>query len=188
MKKKFENVYQFKITLDDIKPKIWRRIQVPETYTFEELHRVIQKAMGWFDYHLHEYEIKEPESLTKVQIGIPDEMSEEVLEENKEKIKDYFTKENPNAEYTYDFGDSWEHTIKLEKVLPRDEKVKYSICIAGERACPPEDCGGVWGYIDLLEIIRNKDDERHDEMMEWLGEEFDPEYFKPEELIFTDSK
>ena len=190
MKGKFDRVYQFKITLKEIKPAIWRRIQVPETYTFWDLHVAIQDAMGWEDYHLHEFEILDPSSGLEVRIGIPDEESKyfgmEVLPGWKQKIADYFSMENRTANYIYDFGDNWEHKIQLERILPRDKNVEYPICLAGRRACPPEDCGGVWGYEGFLEAIKNPKHPEHEEMLEWIGGEFDPEHFDPEEVIFED--
>ena len=189
MKKKFNQVYQFKITLEDSKPPIWRRIQVPETYTFWDLHVAIQDAMGWSDYHLHEFEMVNPSTGLKANIGIPvpDELyGREVLLEWKQKIADYFSMENQSADYVYDFGDSWEHKIQLEKILLREKDINYPICIKGKRACPPEDCGGIWGYAELLEIIRNPEHEEYEEMLEWLGGEFDSEHFDVEEVGFDD--
>jgi len=90
------------------------------------------------------------------------------------------------AKYTYDFGDNWEHIIKLEKVLPRDKNINYPVCIGGKRASPPEDCGGVWGYEDFLKIINNPDHEEYEETIEWAGGEFDPEYFDVKEIKFDD--
>lgn len=189
MKKKFDSVYQFKITLKETKPPAWRRIQVPETYTFWDLHIAIQDAMGWSDYHLHSFEIVNPSTEMKVEIGIPDEeyaWEKEVLADWKQKIKDYFSMENKVADYTYDFGDNWRHLIKLEKIIPRDKNALYPRCIAGKRACPPEDCGGIRSYQRLLEIIRDKNHEEHERMMEWLGGEFDSEYFDLTEVDFDD--
>jgi len=187
MKKKFNLVYQFKITLKGIKPPIWRRIQIPETYTFWALHVAIQDAMGWGDYHLHEFEVVYPSTGLKVNIGIPDEeFGREILPGWKHKITDYFSMENQSANYVYDFGDNWEHKIQLEKILPRDENIQYPVCTAGKRACPPEDCGGVWGYEEFLEAIRDPQHEQHEEMLEWIGGKFDPEHFYPEEVIFED--
>jgi hypothetical protein len=190
MKKKFTQVYQFKITLKGVKPPIWRRIQVPGTYTFWDLHVAIQDAMGWDDYHLHEFRMRHPLTGEKVCIGIPDEEAEffgqEIIPEEKLKIVEWFSMKNRVAEYIYDFGDGWEHKIQLEKILPRDKSIKYPICIAGKRACPPEDCGGIWGYEEFLEAIRNPEHEEHEEMLEWCGGEFDPEHFDPTEVIFSD--
>lgn len=189
MKEKYDRVYQFKIALKHIRPPIWRRIQVPENYSFWDLHVAIQDAMGWLDYHLHEFEMVNPSTGIKVAIGIPDEefaRDREVLSDHKQKIADYFSLENPSASYVYDFGDNWEHTVKLEKILPRDKDIDYPVCIAGKRACPPEDCGGVWGYKDFLEIISDPDHEEHKEMIEWAGGEFDPEHFDVKEVSFDD--
>ena len=144
MKKKFIHVYQFKITLKDIKPPIWRRIQVPETYTFWDFHVAIQDAMGWLDAHLHVFIIVNPTTGFKVNIGIPeDEFDKEFLPGWGQKIAHYFSMENQTADYIYDFGDTWRHKIRLEKILPRDKNIDYPICIGGKRAGPPEDCGGL---------------------------------------------
>ncbi len=189
MKKGFSRVYQFKITLKDIKPLVWRRIQVPETYTFWDLHVAIQDAMGWQDYHLHLFEVVDPATRTKVEIGIPSKSpvwDEGILPGWKHRIADYFSVENSVANYVYDFGDDWEHIVKLEKILPRDEHGFYPICIAGKRACPPEDCGGVPGYEELLEILKNPGHNEYRETLQWLGGEFDPEHFNLEEVIFSD--
>ena len=189
MKKKYNQVFQFKITLKGIKPPIWRRIQVPETYTFWDLHVAIQDAMGWDDYHLHEFELVNPLTGLKQSIGSPDkEFDREVFSELKQKLVDFFSMENRSAVYTYDFGDNWEHKIQLEKILPREEGVTYPICIKGKRACPPEDCGGIWGYAELLEILGNPNHEEFEEMLEWLGGEVDPEHFDVEEISFGDPK
>lgn len=183
MKKEFDQVYQFKITLDGIRPPIWRRIQVPETYSFWDLHVAIQDVMGWLDYHLHEFGIVNPGTGMRAEIGIPDgEIG--ILAGWKHKIADYFTVENKSAFYQYDFGDSWEHKILLEKILPREKGVKYPICIKGKRACPPEDCGGIWGYVELLEILGDPDHEEHESMKEWVGGELNPERFDPKQVHF----
>jgi len=187
MKKKFNQVYQFKITLKGAKPPIWRRMQVAETYTFWDLHVAIQDAMGWLDCHLHEFGMVNPSTDFEMNIGSPDEDSgREVLPGWKQKIADYFSAENPSADYVYDFGDSWEHQIQLEKILPREKNINYPICIKGKRACPPEDCGGIWGYEDFLEIITDPNHEEYEEMLEWVGGEFDPEHFDVKEVRFDD--
>ncbi len=191
MRKKFNQVYQFKISLNEIKPEIWRRIHVPETYTFWDLHVAIQDAMGWLDYHLHEFEILSPSTGNKVFIGIPDEEFDEdreVLPGWAYKMADYFSLENAVADYRYDFGDFWEHKIKLEKILPREKSIPYPRCVAGKRACPPEDCGGVPGYEDFLQIIMDPQHEDYQQMLEWAGENLDPERFDPSKVRFDDPK
>ena len=194
MKKKFNRVYEFKISLVGIRPQIWRAIQIPETYSFWDLHVAIQDAMGWEDEHLHKFEVTEPLAGFKVNIGIPSHMlgfqdseyDENLLPEYEEKIADYFSMENRSAVYIYDFGDTWVHKILFRKILQRKEGVEYPVCVGGRRACPPEDCGGVWGYYEMLEIIKNPGDERYEEMMKWLGGKFDPEYFNIKEVKFDD--
>jgi hypothetical protein len=187
MKKNFDKVYQFKITLRDSSPPIWRRIQVPETYTFWDLHVAIQDAFGWSDYHLHEFEILHPTSKRKVRIGFPDDdFDRDILINWKEKISDYFTLENKKSNYTYDFGDDWVHTIVFEKILPHEENINYPKCTQGKRACPPEDCGGISGYEEFLEAIKDPKHEQHKEMMEWIGKDFDSEHFDPDEIEFDD--
>ena len=189
MKKKFDNVYQFKITLKGSKPPIWRKIQVPENYTFWDLHVAIQDAMGWSDYHLHVFEMFDPSTGLMLNIGIPDkEGDSDDLPGWKYKIADYFSIENQSALYTYDFGDDWEHKIELEKILPRDKNIKYPLCIAGKQACPPEDCGGVWEYEEFLEAIKNPKHKEHKEMLEWIGGDSDPEYFDIKEVEFDNPK
>jgi len=189
MVKKFNNVYQFKITLKDTKPPIWRRIQVPETFTFWDLHFTIQDAMGWFNFHLHDFNIKDPITNESILIGKPQEdiffKTKKELPGWEEKIADRFYKENISAIYTYDFGDNWEHDIELEKILSKKEDIKYPICLAGKLACPPESCGGIPGYYHLLEIMNDKCHEDYESMIDWLGGEFDPEEFNPDDVRFS---
>lgn len=187
MKTKFERVYQFKIALEGISPPIWRRIQVPETYTFWDLHVAIQDAMGWLDYHLHEFAIPVHSTGAKVRIGIPDEeFARSILPGWGEKITRYFLKENDKVDYRYDFGDGWSHKVELEKILPRGKDISYPRCINGKRACPPEDCGGISGYEELLSVMKDKPHGRYEEMVEWLGKEFDPERFDTNDVAFDD--
>jgi hypothetical protein len=186
LKNEYQHVYQFKVTLEESSPPIWRRIQVPESYTFEKLHAAIQDSMGWDDYHLHEFQVVKPSTGKKVSIGVPEPDHElRILDEARQKICNYFTVENSSATYRYDFGDQWEHIVELEKILPRQEG-PYPRCTGGERACPPEDCGGVWGYMRLLEILKTPDHEEYEDMVEWAGEDLDPEHFDVSEVFFRD--
>ncbi len=190
-KSKYINIYQFKISLKRIKPSIWRRIQVPGNYNFWGLHLAIQDSMGWWDSHLHSFIVKNASTGEKEEIGIPsDDFFDEIpmLPGWKEKISKWLNEGNKKAEYIYDFGDNWHHAITLEKILPRDDKIKYPRCIAGKRACPPEDCGGVGGYYNLLEIISNPTHEEYEEMMEWLGGEYNPEAFDSTKVKFDTAK
>jgi len=185
-KKNFKNVYQFKITLKDVKPPIWRRILVPENYSFFDLHCAIQNAMGWTDSHLHKFKTISPRREEVKYIRLPDEDAEEPFSrENEEKISEWFSLEkNSKMNYDYDFGDSWEHFVELEKIIPVEGNIKYPVCLDGGRACPPEDCGGVPGYEDFLEIMKNPKHPEYKEMREWLGGNFYPEEFKAEEVEF----
>lgn len=187
MKKKFEKVYQFKISLKGAEPPIWRRIQVPGTYTFWDLHVAIQNAMGWMNYHLHEFDIKDPISGENVKIGLPNEdYPEDFIPDWELNISDFFSEKNPVAYYIYDFGDGWIHIIVLEAILERVEGINYPGCIDGKRACPPEDCGGIGGYAEFLKAIQNPKHKRHKEMMEWIGRKFAPEHFDVKEVKFED--
>lgn len=190
MPKKPPMIYQFKITLDGVKPPIWRRIQVPESYTFYDLHIAIQDAMGWLDSHLHEFEVINPKHGCSELIGMPDDewRDDRVISEWKAPIKRYFTLVNTRAIYTYDFGDGWQHKVVLEKILPAVPMVEYPICVVGRRACPPEDCGGPYGYENLLQIIADPTHEEHEGMMEWIGREFHPEIFFVSDVRFSDPK
>ncbi len=184
--KKFKNVYQFKITLKDTKPPIWRRIQVPETYRFLDLHVAIQDAMGWTDSHLYQFDILNPLQNVMVEIGLPE--GNNYLKSKQEKIADYFSETNNKAEYCYDFGDNWLHKLQLEKILPADPELDYPVCLAGKLACPLEDCGGVWGYYNMLEALEDPKHPDHEDILDWVGEDFDPKDFDPEEVIFDDPK
>jgi hypothetical protein len=187
MKKKFRQVYQFRITLKDITPPVWRKIQVPETYTFWDLHVAIQDVMQWSDCHLHQFKITDPGIGAKIDIGIPDEEDDhyEILPGWKQKISDYFFADYKTADYIYDFGNNWRHLILLEKILPREKDIVYPVCIDGKRACPPEDCGGVGGYEKFLEIIMDPGHESYQEMLAWAGD-FEPEYFDKDNVVFDD--
>jgi hypothetical protein len=188
-------IYQFKITLKNIKPPVWRRIQVPENYSLWDLHVAIQDAMGWMDYHLHEFKFPLPVNDmyramrmntsmayvrgTRIGIKCDDWGDEEILDDRKEKMKKWFTIKSPKASYTYDFGDNWEHWIVLEKILPKEEYTEYPLCIKGKRQCPPEDCGGVWGFEDIC-------NRRHHAQLQY-EKIYDPtEEFEAEGVVFDD--
>jgi hypothetical protein len=165
-------IYQLKITLNHSKPPIWRRVEVPDTITLAQLHQIIQAAMGWYDSHLHQF------AVGRVYYGVPDpEDFEEVRDERRVKLNQILTAPKQKLVYEYDFGDSWEHVVLLEKVVPPEPSIHYPRVTAGKRACPPEDVGGVWGYESFLEAIRDPKNPEHEEMLEWAGGEFDPELF-----------
>jgi hypothetical protein len=174
-----DTVYQFQITLLGAKLPIWRRIQV-QGGTLDKLHECIQTAMGWTNSHLHHF--KHGEQL----YGDPELLEEtfeelEYMDSTTTEISDLLpsTGKQIRFRYEYDFGDSWEHEVLFEGVVKAESKVKYPLCLEGERACPPEDCGGVWGFADFVEALQNPDHERYAELLEWVGGRFDPEKFDP---------
>lgn len=145
--------------------------------------------MGWQDYHLHSFDVCVPGTQERMTIGIPDEdfPTEAPTTPGWEvPISDYFTEVGIGAEYLYDFGDSWEHTVTLEKLRPREKGKPYPRCVGGARRCPPEDCGGGWGYQELLEAIRDPAHEEHESMLQWVGSGFDPEAFDASKVRFDD--
>ncbi len=163
-----QSIYQFNITLINTLPEIWRTIQVPDNYNFWDLHVAIQDAMGWLDYHLHEFDFMKGKEL--IRIGMPNEESTDasILLGWEVSIKTYFEKAGTTARYSYDFGDGWEHLIELEAILPANTAIHYPVCIAGERACPPEDCGGVPGFEDMLATLQYGKASEKKELNEWL--------------------
>jgi len=182
------SVMQFKITLNDIRPAIWRRIQVPASGSILDLQMAIMDAMGWSGYHLYGLYFYDRTTNERTSImpkkRMLDEFWDDNLDSKEEKIVDWYNRLGRQAVFTYDFGDSWDHTVVLEKILPIDSSIEYPVCLAGARACPPEDCGSAQGYDDLLEIIKNPKHKEYKETMEWLGGEYDPEHFDVEEVEF----
>ncbi|WP_394751917.1 plasmid pRiA4b ORF-3 family protein [Crenothrix sp.] len=172
------NIYQLKITLNDSKPPIWRRVLVASNINLSVFHKVIQIVMGWTDSHLHQF------VAGQVFYAPPydDDFGMECKDESKYKLSQLLKKEKDKIIYEYDFGDSWRHKIELEKILPYDAKTVFPSCIKGKLACPPEDCGGVWGYADLLETLTETDNPDREELLHWLGEKFEPDYFNITEI------
>ncbi|MGB3203084.1 MAG: plasmid pRiA4b ORF-3 family protein [Nodosilinea sp.] len=169
-------IYQLKITLKGARPPIWRRVQVPSDITLAKLHKIIQLAMGWYNCHLHEFEVQGQT------YGQPmPEYDFDVLNEQRMRLNQFVTGEKFKFAYLYDMGDGWDHDVLVEKILAPDPDTRYPVCIKGKRACPPEDCGGVWGYAELLEVLRDPNHSEHDEMLEWVGGHFDSEAFDLEE-------
>ncbi|MCX7424562.1 MAG: SEC-C metal-binding domain-containing protein [Planctomycetia bacterium] len=169
-------IYQLKITLDNSDPPIWRRVQI-EDCDLTTLHQVIQSAMGWDDDHMHEFEIGK-----KKYVGNP--MKETCDEDTGDttRLSEITQRKVKKIKYWYDFGDDWFHTIQIEKPFPAKPGVHYPRCSEGERACPPEDCGGIWGYYRLLDALSDPDHPEHEEMKEWHEDDIDPEAFDVEEV------
>jgi len=186
-------IFQFKISLQDISPTIWRRIQAPAKYSFWDMHVAIQDSMGWFDCHLHAFRLKKRHGRKMIEIGIPMEDFDEgtVLEGWDENISDYFLEPGMTASYDYDFGDSWRHDIVFEGILLKEKDIKYPCCTDGQRACPSEDCGGPPGYDRLLKIIADPHNDEYESTTEWLSEwygKYDPEVFDGKNIKFDDPK
>lgn len=174
-------LYQFKIQLQDISdPPVWRRVTVPAQFNFMQLHEVIQYVFGWEDYHLYQFSSKGYGS----DDTIVHPHDEDGIKADEVKLTEVFSKKGQKFIYIYDFGDDWIHTITLEDVI--DEKKLKATCLDGKGACPPEDCGGPFGYERLKEIVKNSDDPEYDEIREWLmldeDEEWDSEAFTKEEM------
>jgi hypothetical protein len=166
------SLLQLKIELADLKPAIWRRVVVPQNITLAKLHQVIQATMEWTDSHLHEFEI------AGCRFGIPDpefDFGEPIVSEKRATLGTAL-EGRKTFRYVYDFGDAWEHKIKVEKMLPADS-CPVPLCIGGDHACPPEDVGGAWGYVDFLEAIDDPTHPEHENMLEWCGGEFNPKVF-----------
>jgi hypothetical protein len=171
-------VYQLRLSLDGVAPEVWRRVLVPGGYTLDRVHRVFQHAMGWWDYHLHSFEIH------GVQYGEPDPLDDLRLVDELDTRLDAVVRPGDRFRYTYDYGDWWEHNVDVEATWPADPDERYPVCMEGERACPPEDVGGVYGYRRLVRALRDPDHPDHDEMRAWLGRGLNAEYFVPE-LVTT---
>jgi len=189
MKKKGTGVHQFKITLLDVKPAVWRRIQTPSDYSFWDLHVAIQDAMGWKDMHLHEFQILDPKERKLESIGIPDDDDfgpAEVVPGWERSVANYFSGDNPAATYVYDFGDDWNHEVIFEDAVPALARGASPVCLDGSGACPPEDCGGPNGYAEFLRAIKKPGSPRGGELLEWVGGSFDPRCFDAKEVAFDD--
>jgi len=151
-------------------------VLVPSDFTLYELHKVIQAVMPWAGYHLYQF------TIASVDYGDPSpEDMYPMKAARRYRLNQLVPRELAKFLYTYDFGDNWEHEILVEKVLPPEPGARYPLCIAGKRACPPDDCGGPWGYAELLEALADPEHEEHEEMLEWVGGELDPEAFDLEE-------
>jgi hypothetical protein len=165
-------VLQLKIKLlGSQKPPIWRQVQIPADIDFQQLHAIIQGAMGWTNSHLHAFTDRQQ----SFSIGMPDDFDmDDTLDGRKVKIRDYLSAKGDALIYEYDFGDGWEHTVEVQKVLEAEPDETYPKLLKGKGACPPEDCGGIWGYYHLVEAINNPKHEDHEDMVGWTGmEEWD---------------
>jgi hypothetical protein len=169
-------IFQLKVSLADVTPPVWRRVLVPGGYTLDRLHRVFQYVMGWQDCHLHSFDID------GVQYGEPDLEGEHTLRDELDRRLDSVLTKGIRFRYTYDFGDWWEHEVAVEDVFGADPDERYPVCVAGERACPPEDVGGAFGYQGFLAALADPAHPEHERMRSWIGRDFDPEAFFPDRV------
>jgi hypothetical protein len=173
-------IYQLKVTLLGTKPPIWRRLLTPSDLTLAQLHDVLQIAMGWQNSHLHEFHARGR------RIGVPDPDCAEVEmgmeDERKVRLSSVLGVARAKITYTYDFGDGWEHSVVMEKCLSADPGTVYPVCTDGKFACPPEDCGGLGGYYDVLAALAHPDDKKHKDMLEWIDESYDPLAFSVDDV------
>ena len=167
--------YQLKITLEESRPPVWRRVVVPANITLNQLHRVFQTAMGWENYHLHEFKIGEvlysDDPAEAAEMGVTAESDSD------HRLGDVVTKLTMKFSYIYDFGDDWRHTVELEKIIPPAETSGTAVCIGGEMCCPREDSGGIRGYYEKLKIVADHKHPEHADIAGWMGRKFDPVRF-----------
>lgn len=172
-------LYQLRVVLDRSQPEIWRRLQVPGNANLGWLHAVLQVAMGWTNSHLHQFKIgkafySDPRHHFAEYEGDP-----EILDEQKARLQQLVPHEQDTFGYEYDFGDSWDHVITVEKLLPPPPvRATFAVCLDGARACPPEDCGGIYGYAELLKALKDRKHPEHRTLKAWLGRPFDAEAFE----------
>lgn len=181
-------VLQFLIILTETDPPVWRRIQVPGDYTFWDLHVAIQDAMGWLDYHLHEFRVWNRVRRNMEHLGIPsdDDFGQPHRAGWDVPILPVVQDSELPMLYTYDFGDNWRHVVMFETYGMVEAATRCPRCVAGARKCPPEDCGGVGGFENFLEAIRNKRHPEHKSYLEWVGGSYNAEEFDPKEVHFDD--
>ena len=178
MTKGDERELRLKISLIGATPPIWRRVVVREAITLADLHRTIQVAMGWLDCHLYEFEVK-GKRYTTIDPDTPDD----ALASDAVTLRDLrLRRRGTKFRYDYDFGDNWRHWIEVERIDPIDPDATYPRCLAGRRACPPEDSGGLYGYARILDIVSDPQHPEHDEFAEWLPPGFDAAHFDLQEV------
>lgn len=163
-------IVSLKVTLRGTKPPIWRRLLMADTMTLDDLHQAIQATMGWDDGHLHAFDIDGRQYGDRQTV-------DDVADENRLTLKGLLKSGVARFTYTDDFGDDWEHTVAIEKTQPAIDAEPYPLCVAGKRACPPENCGGPWGYQQLLEVLADPDHPDYADQKEWIDEDFTPDHF-----------
>lgn len=171
-------VHRLKVTLRSVKPPIWRRIEVASDVTLAGLSDLLEGAMGWMGGHLHAFEV---DGVTYERSDLDDGLLRGAKDENEHRLGEVLGEVGAKMRWDYDFGDGWQHNVVVEAIEPTHPNVEYPRCIAGRRACPPEDCGGPWGFQELLETIADPAHPRHEELTEWLPVDYHSEEFDPDE-------
>jgi hypothetical protein len=177
---KSRSAFQLKITLRDVTPPVWRRVQTPDC-TLAEFHQTIQAVMGWQNCHMHEFHVGDTRVVAR-EMEEFEETPEGSRLETEVRLSDIYAAGEKRFGYMYDFGDGWEHEIKIEKTLLRNVVGEDPTCTGGARACPPDDVGGPFGYEEFVAALADASHERHAELSEWYGEDFDPARFELEEV------
>jgi hypothetical protein len=177
-------VHRLKVTLRHVKPPVWRRIEVRSTTKLSDFAAMLEGVVGWHGGHLHLFETRD-----RREFGVPDpdfdpdfDLGPPMEDEARHRVVDVLPTAGAKLRFDYDFGDGWEHDVVAEAIVPATSGIEYPRCIGGKRACPPEDCGGPSGYANLLEALADPGHERHADVTEWLGDEFDPDDFDAEEM------
>lgn len=175
-KKRPCSVYVLKVTLEGSKPKIWRRLHVLSNMLLGDLHYALQITMGWTNSHLHDFLI-EDKRYTSIVEEFELDFELDSADEDCVTVGEVITGAGQTFQYIYDFGDGWEHIIEVEKVLAPDHQLRYPMCVGGKMACPPDDCGGIGGYYNMLRILKKPGHRDYDMLFKWIGGEFDPAEF-----------
>jgi hypothetical protein len=168
------SIHTIKVSLRHMKPPVWRRLQVPSTTNLAELHHIIQAAMGWYDCHLHQFEVD------GVDYADPAHMLDETTDEARRTLARMQV--GQRFAYWYDFGDDWWHDITVESVERADPALTYPRCVTGRRTCPPEDCGGPWGFDELMRALGDEKHPDHEMYREWIPVDYDPARFNLDEI------
>lgn len=168
------------VALDDIEPRVWRSLEVPADYHLGEVHRTLNAAMGWLDYHLHDFDVEGR------RYGVPDTdwsiEGDSTIPEETVRLGELVAAGVREFTYTYDFGDDWRHTVTLDGIAPAEDGVFYPHCTAGEHAAVPEDCGGLPGFEEFIEVMADPKHPEHAEMVRWCGGEYDVDDFNVAEI------
>lgn len=178
---------RLEVQLLDVHPVVWRRIQVRADVTFWALHVALQNAMGWTDSHLYDFELPKADGGEPVWIGMPDlegDDDREIRADFDERLDAWIHCQGERFFYNYDYGDGWRHELVVEAIEPAAPRTRYPLCLAGERACPPEDVGGPGGYENFLEALGDPGHPQHDQYRRWTGGSFDPERFDSSKVRF----